>query len=245
MSHIAARGATLCPLDLPTGAVDGYVDATFERFERALAALAPQLAEPRVTDPARARRRLDLLVETLTGIAIGAAVGAVAARLRRGGGAEVRAAVEARLAVIARQRPPAALVAVGDDDGALARAFPRLLWPRLCAAVGVTRTCVRELEDDVRRVAPAQPGAVAQVLAVLAADDASALAFADHLAIGWATFAAVVAGTAPPVVPDDARHARCAATWRAWTRQLAGARAVVAPAMSHGEIVGGAILRVA
>jgi len=234
----------------PIDPVDHYIDATFERFHQALVAATPGLVEPRAADLDRARRRLALLVETIAGLAVGITVGQVATVIRRGFGAEVRAAVEDVVARIARGGPDdlAAAGLVGrshDGDASLARSFPQLLWPRLCGSVGVARARVRRLEATVTAVAPDQRGPFARALAVLAGDDASALAFADHLAAGWAAYAAVLAGIAPPVPSGDASLGRCAATWRAWARRIAGHVEARRPAITRGELGRGAILRIA
>src|SRR5688500_11472940 len=76
----------------PDRAIDVYLSAISERFDRAVADL--DLAEPTARNLDLAGRTIDRLIETLAGLAIGSVVGAVIAGVRRSFGAEVRARVE-------------------------------------------------------------------------------------------------------------------------------------------------------
>ncbi len=255
------------------GAIDRYVAATFDRYRRTLVAQLPTFAEPRVADPTRALARIRLLVETLAGFAIGAAIGAVASAVRRGFGHEVRDGVGRVLGRVMLDAAPLPRVdaapPAGPDDhqprSGLRPAAPpdRLgieltapvpflrdparplldalgaqLHARLCAAVAEARAHVALVHAEITREAPARLRAFADTLELLAADDTSALSFADQLAAGWRCYAASVSDGAPDAAPDPK------GTWQAWTSRLAGR--APAPELTQDQVVAeGFLMRIA
>lgn len=229
-------------------AIDRYVAATFDRYRRTLVAQLSTFAEPRVADPARALARLRFLVETLAGFAIGSAIGAVASAARRGFGDEVRAGVSRVLGRVMLDGAPRTVVTelvdpvpfLRDPARPLLDALGSQLHARLCAAVAEARAHVALVHAEITREAPARLRAFADALDRLAADDTSALAFADSLAAGWQFYAAAVADHAPSV----AGAADAKGTWKAWTSRLAGR--APAPEPTQDQIVAqGFVMRIA
>ncbi len=239
------------------GAIDRYVAATFDRYRRTLVAQLPTFAEPRVADPSRALARIRLLVETLAGFAIGAAIGAVASAVRRGFGHEVRDGVGrvlGRVMLDAAPLPPvdaapparpgleltAPVPFLRDPARPLLDALGSQLHARLCAAVAEARAHVALVHAEITREAPARLRAFADTLELLAADDTSALSFADQLAAGWRCYAASVSDGAP--APDAAPDPK--GTWQAWTSRLAGR--APAPELTQDQVVAeGFLMRIA
>ena len=218
------------PTDLAP-AIDAYVAATYRHYERAMTTLIPAFSEPRFAighRDDRALKRLRFLIETLTGIAIGTAVGHVATAMRRRLGDPLRDAVTVPLTQLARIAAPSAEGGIHPilprarflDDAArpLLNEFGARLHLRLCQSMPACRSHLAAIGDAVDRVAPNQLDSLASVL--LASDDAAALAFGDHLALGWQHYNASIAGS-PVEIPEVIRP-RIRDTWRAWTRRLSG-----------------------
>lgn len=233
MSHLEA------PLSIHDDfeTLEGYVAATSARHERALTATIPTLEEPRVADPDLAFKRLRFLLETLAGLAIGAAVGAAGRVARHGLGDEVRGRVSLLLGRILRDGSPAAPAAelaaparfLPGPDRPLLDALGAGLLARLRRSIPELRTHVAAIHAEVTRTAPARLPDFARALARLTEDDAPALAFSDQLVSGWQHYAAAV--TARPLArPPEARQGGPdQALWRAWTRRLGGCAAPAAP----------------
>jgi hypothetical protein len=209
--------------------IDGYVVATFARYERVLVTLVPTLEEPHVADPDLALGRLRCLVETLAGFAIGAAVGPVARVARRGFGEEVRGRVALLLGRLFRADAPAVPVSevdpphfLRDPDRPLLDALGGRLLARLCRSVPQTRTCVAAIHAEVTRAVPARLLAFADALDRLAADDTPALAFFDQLASGWQHYGVALSDRRFGRPPEVKRAGNEQELWRVWTRRLGG-----------------------
>jgi hypothetical protein len=235
-------------------AIDRYVAATFDRYRRTLVAHLPAFAEPRVADPARALARLRFLVETLAGFAIGSAIGTVATEARRGFGEEVRAGVSRVLGRVMVDDAPRAAVSelmvpapfLRDPSRPLLDELGAQLHARLCAAVTQARAHVALVHAEITREAPARLRAFADALDRLAADDTSAVAFADQLAAGWRSYTAAVQVRAPGEGATQGRAAITGATgtWDAWTSRLAGP--APAPEPTQAQVVAeGFLMRIA
>ncbi len=213
--------------DMPSRAlvspIDRYIDATFTRFQRTLA--ATRLDEPMVDDPLLALRRVGFLVETLTAFAVGHAVGRVGELVRRTSDASVRQALEAQLATVAI-RP-----AYGDRETLidaprgvrpLVAELHHRLHARLWLAAGQAHALLTAIDATVARVAPERLATITTTLAVLSEDEALALAFADQLELGWRFFIAIASGLPDPVVADGPRWRRGRALWAAWAQRARG-----------------------
>jgi hypothetical protein len=175
--------------------VDRYVLATFEMYRRVLGTIVPDLDEPPpVAHPERAFQRLALVVESLTGYAVGATTGRLGAAIRRGFDAGTRRAVANAVAIAARSLPPPPRVApasafvVDADRRPLVDLLGATLHARLCAAVPTARALVAVVHDAITRTSPARLPQLAQTLALLAADDAGAIAFGDRITAAWTEF---------------------------------------------------------
>lgn len=197
--------------------IDRYVEATFTRFQDVLAA-AP-LVEPVTDDPVLALRRLGFLVETLTAFAVGHAVGRVGELVRRGCGARVRETVEAELAALTIPRGNITNVDPRRGRRPLVDELQSRMHARLWLAAGQARGLLQAIDRTVARVAPERMPALTTILAVLAADDLVALAFADQLELGWRYFVALVTGAPDPAIADEPRWSRGKALWAAWARR--------------------------
>jgi len=188
-------------------------------FERNLAAATPGLAVPVTTEPARARRIVALLVETLGGYAFGL----VAGELGRAVSTWFGAGPAGRVRGAARATAPHTHVASTFDDAKLALELvqPRDLAGELVAALPVRLALVgeqlAELVDDATRALPSEP----QALAALTSQLSTALERDDRLAVeiltGWRHACAVIERRAPDVEASP----RARELWRTWS-QLAG-----------------------
>jgi hypothetical protein len=224
---------------------------TFERFEHVLADVVGGLPEPRPPDVDHALKQLALLVESLTGVAVGIAVGQIGAAIRRGFGEAARAAVDRQLAVMSRT----ALVPVGDaasgrfvgdaEQRPLVDELGMRLHVRLRRAVPIAAGLVRQVRTTVARVAPHQLKTLAMTLELACDDDSGAIVFGDHLQLGWRYYGAVTTRVAEPEVADSARWRRVRETWRAWSHRVDPDRADGERAPSHEEIVAnGFVMRI-
>ncbi len=232
--------------------IERYVVATFARFERAVVAQLPALAEPRVADLDLALRRLGFLVETLCGFAVGAAVGAVAREARRGFGEEVRERVGvlvgriveggSRATAASELAPPERLVRAPGRP--LVDAAGGQLLARLRRSMPETRTHVTDIHAEVMRVAPARLPTFVALLERLVGDDAPALAFAEQLVLGWQHYAAMVSERRSVRSPGAGKREGGPGPWRAWTDRIGGRAAPLSPA--QGELVAeGFLLQIA
>jgi hypothetical protein len=236
-------------------AITRYVGATFHSFERALVGTVATLREPRVADPERASRRLGFLVETLSGIALGLAVGQLGQAVRRGLGAAACDAVTEQLARVARGGTRPSGVVIGRLDGVPrflvdAHARPLLdelgghLQARLCGSVEDARALVSSIHGTLLRVAPDRLGAFASLLALLARDDAAAIVFDDHLKAAWDHFCAMVTGKRPAELPEVPRWRSVRATWMAWSRRAANTVPTVTTPTLEQVVEAGYVLRI-
>jgi len=250
MSQVALRRA---PVTTVSEAIQRYVAVTFARFERTLVTVIPTLEEPAPSDPYRAMQRLQLLVETLTGFAIGSTVGWVGTALRRGFGSAVSKVVANELALIAKQgittekasmlaNPPRQFLVDADRSPLLDELGTRV-QVRLCLAIRHTRQLVTALVTAAEKAAPDQRESIAQTIDLLASDDATELAFNDQLTLGWQNLCAVNIGARAPEVPTTARWQRSRDTWRDWSRRARGIQ--VEKVMDHEEVVrAGFVMRI-
>ena len=250
MSQAALRRA---PVASSSDAIQRYVAVTFARFERTLVKVIPTLEEPAPSDPYRAMQRLQLLVETLTGFAIGSTVGWVGTALRRGFGSSVSKAVGNELALIAKQgitsekasvlaNPPRQFLVDADRCPLLDELGTRVQI-RLCLAIRHTRQVVTALVAAAEKAAPDQRDSIAATIDLLASDDATELAFADQLTLGWGNLCAVNGGGRAPEVPVTARWQRSRELWRDWSRRARGIQ--VEKVMDHEEVVrAGFVMRI-
>ncbi|HEU0031379.1 MAG TPA: hypothetical protein VFQ53_12150 [Kofleriaceae bacterium] len=199
------------------GALERFVATSFRQLDRRVRVTLATLVEPRVSDPARALQRLQRLVETLTGLAIGGTLGALATAIRRGFDATTTAAVDRELAAIAHHLAPACLPLAGSTMPFLADADRRPLvdelGQRLHRRLGHASRETTELAT--RLVAAIDTVPLVRCLDRLADDPLPADRFADHLTRGWAALSALVAGTP---WHDDGRP------WQAWMRRARGER---------------------
>ena len=250
MSQAALRRA---PVTSSSEAIQRYVAVTFARFERTLVTVIPTLEEPPPTDPYRAMQRLQLLVETLTGFAIGSTVGWVGTALRRGFGSSVSKVVANEVAIIAKQgitsekasllaNPPRQFLVDADRCPLLDELGTRL-QVRLCLAIRHTRQLVTALVTAAEKAAPDQRDAIASTIDLLAGDDATELAFSDQLTLGWKNLCVINSGGRAPEVPATVRWQRSRDTWREWSRRARGIR--VEKVMDHEEVVrAGYVMRI-
>ena len=218
--------------------VDEYVAVTFQRFEQVLVAQLPNLAEPAVSDPSRAMRQVELLVETLVGFAIGSAFGTVASAVRRSFGTPVRDALDEVTRKVERSPLLSTIPAPGVNadastaprffDRALAEHKPLLdalgsqLQARLCHAAAEARRHVHAIQQLIARVAPDQLGYFVDTMRLLVADDLAALSFGDQLGFGWTHFVAAITHAPAPHVPSSPRWQRTSRLWRAWFAKVSG-----------------------
>jgi hypothetical protein len=217
--------------------IEGYVAATFARYERALVALIPTLEEPRVAEPDLALKLLRFLVETLAGFAIGATVGAVAREARRGFGQEVRGRVGLLLGRIIRDGSPAVTVSelapparfLRNLDRPMLDALGAQLLARLYRSIPEVRTYVSAVHAEITRTAPARLPTFGGVLERLTKDDASALAFSDQVTSGWQHYAAAVSKRRLARTLEARGNRNGEELWRTWTRRLGGPAVPDAP----------------
>ncbi|MEJ7603573.1 MAG: hypothetical protein WKG01_37145 [Kofleriaceae bacterium] len=229
MSQAAVRRA---PVTTTSEAIQRYVAVTFARFERTLVKVIPTLGEPVPTDPYRAMQRLQFLVETLAGFAIGSTIGWVGTTLKRGFGSAITQVVSRELAAIAQQRitierapvlasPPRRFL-VDAAHNPLLNELGTRLQIRLCLSITHTRRIVTALVAAAEKEAPDQRDAIAMTLELLANDDATELAFADQLTLGWRQLCAVNHGERAPEVESTTRWQRSRQTWQDWSRRARG-----------------------
>jgi hypothetical protein len=228
------------PIHVGFEPIEGYVAATFERYERVLMRLIPTLEEPRVSDPDLALKRLGFLVETFAGFAVGAAIRPVARSTRSGFGEEVRGRVALLLGRLRHAELPAVSASALDPprflrdlDRPLLDALGARLLVRLCQSIPQTRACIAAIHAEVARITPAQLPAFADSLVQLATDDAPALAFSDQLASGWRHYGASLSARRPGGPPEAKRAEDEHALWPVWTRRLGGRAAPVVPALEE------------
>jgi len=216
--------------------IERYVAATFTRYERVLVTMIPTLQEPRVVHLNLALARLRFLVETLGGLAVGIAIGAVARSVRRGFGEEVRDRISALLDQIVRGDAPAMAMSefllparfLRDPGRPMLDALGTLLLARLRRLQPETCTHVSSIHAEIMRVVPARLPLFAAVLKLLMADDVSALTFSDQLALGWQHYTAAVSDRPRARLPEaDAKEGE--GPWRAWTTRLGGRVSPIAP----------------
>lgn len=233
--------------------VDQYISATFARFERVLVDQLPALVEPQVSDPARALRLVDALVETLVGFAVGSTFGAVAMAVRRSFGTPVKVALDDTIARLGRGAPLAAVVDTRQAPHFfapdIAARRPLLdtvggqLQSRLCHAAAEARRHVLQLHTAIARVAADQVSYFASALTLLVDDDSAAIAFADHLGFGWAHYVAAIHGGAAPQLASAPRWQRARALWGAWLTRVAGTP-VLAALTQEQVVAAGFVMRI-
>jgi len=208
----------------PNAQIDRYVDAIFSRYQTILREYVATLAQPAVTDVARACHCLERMIETVTAFAVGHAVGRVVEAMRRidrdleAPIAEVLTTVKLP-ALTANLLPPLRFVA----DASLRPLVDDLagrLNERLALAARQARILVRAIATAVG----ARRSELANALHLLAIDPTAAFAFGDQLALGWRFLVAVITDTADPAVPDEPRWQRGSALWSAWSRRIRGIR---------------------
>lgn len=194
-----------------------YVETTYAGFERILVAHGPALTEPAQAQPARARRLLGVLIETLAGVAVGFAVGRVVTSIGRELGAQMRETVARQLDTklwlpTAPRRAPPHLLA---DDGPrlLTADLVAILQPRLCREVAGSQALVAAIRDIVVRLAPDRAAAFDAMLDRLAGDELAAFGFGEHLHVGWQAFCAALTGAS---MVDTIGASQVQATWRTW-----------------------------
>lgn len=205
----------------PASAIDRYLAETFHSLERALVTTLPELVEPRVDDPLRALRRLGLLIETLAGFALGSILGAVRRELPE----SARRAITGQLIALAHPAPPTLTPILDEPVPFLADATSRPLLDalgahvhtRLCRSMRDARTALTSIE---RTLAPLAPDALHAALDRLAGTDHTAVAFADHLALGWQHYAATLGAARDPDLPDEPRWNTTRGLWRAFRRRI-------------------------
>ncbi len=231
MAQPAAHLALLAAVDPITVAVDAYLDATIERYTSTLTAALATLREPSTSRPDRAMRFVGFAVETLAGFARGAALDPLAQLLRRHADAAGRAALAKLLATgIAATSPAASGMPVLVRM--LADAERRPLVDDFGARLHLR--IVHDLADlraIARRLAAAAPGALADQIAALGADDTAALRFGDQLGLGWVTVGAAIDAHAAPRI----EHARSRDLWHGWLRYVRGQRAARAVEWRVGD----------
>ncbi len=205
------------------GACARYTETTFARFERTLVGTVPTFSEPTTTDPARALRRVQMLVETLAGYAIGVTIGQLATSMRRSFGASQAVADELgrivreprTTSIVEHAAPPAFLEDAHRRP--LLDELGRRLLQRLRHDLGETGAIVA----TIARVAPGRRSAIAMTIELLSDDDASALVYADQLTLGWQTLCAVTVGARDPELAGSSRSRD---TWSAWSERARGKR---------------------
>lgn len=230
-------------------AIDRYVAATFAGYQAAVIAVVPSLGEPRVTDPDLAFRTVRKAIETLVGVAVGSTIGTVAAALRRGFGAETRAAVAAELARIAHGDGPLSSIATlgtpprflppGDTRPLVDELGARLV-ARLRHAIAFTRRHIAALLAGCAE----PPSSLATMLDSLATDDSATLGYSDQLTVGWSHVRSRLANTQLPTVPAHPRFARASTTWMAWSSRV---RNLPEPVLSEDAdlVASGYLMRIA
>jgi hypothetical protein len=230
MSHQAP--CALTDLDHLAIAIDHHVTATSTCLARTLAATIDTLGEPRVRDPVLARQRLELLVETLAGVAVGAVVGRVVHVVLRSAGASLDRQLEHRLREALRQFEPSRRAArrasfASAPSGAhrvcANPAAPRLLVDQLVGRLHARLASTRhEHRAALISVAAAVPPSftVAFTSALAQLDDETALAslWSEHLAMGWRYYAFSLTDECDrePELPPELAHGLAHSTWRAW-----------------------------
>lgn len=218
-------------------AVDTYVTTQLARYDRAVAAAS--LAEPVLRAPDLAPRTIDAVLEMLSGLATGSAIGVVLARARRGFGRKVATTIaRAGARAIGTIPPPEPRPLYGLDHEPV-RSFAAELRQRLRRRMMLSARSVHdalaEIAAAVAAAEPAEQHALVRVLHLLADDPVVAEPYAEHVATGWRCVVSIL--EASPW-PDDA-----GAAWDAWGRRLRGERAVMTP--THEEIVArGFVMRI-
>lgn len=198
--------------------IDLYVSSTLLRLDRAVADLT--LSEPTIHEPASAARVLECLLETLAGLAIGSAVGAVIAGVRRTFGVEITTRTDLR--------PPARDVRYLDEPGPL-RSVTGALKLRLRQRIALGARDVAVLTAGIEaQIAAADRRAFARMLSVLAGDELVAERYAHQVRAGWRCAHAAIDGRTVPAVT---------AMWQHWARRFAGERRVVVPQLAPEVIV--------
>jgi len=193
-----------------------YADAQLRMFHRNLeAAAATVLDEPRTTEPARARRIIALLVETLGGFAYGTAAGELVRAVATWFGAESAGRIRAMLPSTARHFAP-------DAELDLRLTPPPLsveLLGLLRARVNVTARDLAALHAATLAVLPAESSRMSDAMFSDLNRDSR---FTDRLEIevrnGWIHACAAIERRRPRAL-EISPHARN--LWSLWSR-LAG-----------------------
>jgi len=233
------------PVPVPVAdEVGDYVRSAFERFERLLLAATSSFTEPRSPrDADRALRHLEALVEMLTGLAVGITVSQVSTALRRSFGEPARTDLAQRLAAILRTPPPVIprVTAHVVGERPLIGELVGRLQPRLCQHAPAAAAMVHALVEELGTV---PPSALAMTLRLLGDDDASALAFAQHVQLGWQHYVAALAG-APVPAPPAGGWRRCGEAWHAWSQRIRSPGGAAPRALTQHEVVAeGFVLRI-
>ncbi len=220
-----------------TWAMTDYTAAIALMFERNIVAAAPELREPTTDEPARARRILALLVETLSGFAYGTVAGQLARGAGRWLGAEYARFVRtAPIPLRPRIRNP-------NHDVWFARALahaPLDLGQELELALETRLALtVRELAELARDLEAPLPDELLPSAATMFSELSRDSGFEDRLAreigVGWEYACAAIERR--PATPLEI-STRARDLWETWSR-LAGmpiAEPVRDPVRSGGYI---------
>lgn len=203
----------------PDRAIDLYLAAIFERFDRAVANL--YVAEPSARDLDLAGRTIDRLIETLAGLAIGSVVGAVIAGVRRSFGADVRARVERAAARTIGSIGSPAIPPLHGLDAAPVRSLAIEVVERLRRRNALVVRDARVLVVAIAGVIDAdERRAFDRMLGVIADDATIAERYAARVTAGWEAATAII----------EARVVEASASlWGQWAARLAARKTVSAP----------------
>jgi hypothetical protein len=214
-----------------------YPAAIARMFERNLEAVAATLPEPQTTTPARARRIVELLVETLAGYAYGTVVGQLSRAVSSWFGAEhslfVRSApVPKRQRVRNENHDVRIARALAHAPLDLGHEFKVALETRL----GITARDVADLALGVEAILPTdQQRMAAAMFSELNKDSVFEDRLAIEIATGW-EYASAAIERRPYAVLEISPRAR--ELWQTWSRMVGAPApdAVRDPVQSGGYI---------
>jgi hypothetical protein len=208
-----------------------YASASCAQLDRLIARAA--LAEPIARDVDGAARALAPLIETLTGLAIGRAIGAVMQGVRRSFDGATAARAEAAMHSAASTLEPARAPALFALDDAPCRTFAGELRLRLRRRLALAP---RDVLAGITAMADAltadELAPFARLIGLLADDPLLGDRFAPQLARAWRCFAAVAEGTA---------HAPTDALWARWLRDVRG-EVAPAPAPTPAQLAAAGVV---
>jgi hypothetical protein len=217
MTRIAALASRTISPAVIDATIDRYAVACCARIDRLVAQAA--LPEPVAKDVDRAVKAIKPLIETLMGLAIGRAIGAVMQGVRRTFEPAVSARVETALGTALRTIGPPERAQLFALDSSPCRTLGGEVKQRLRRRIALAAKDVCKVLTALgRELEPHEQAAFVRMLGLLVEDPMLGDRLAPQIEIGWRCYVAVVEGATGE--PGDGM-------WARWLRKVRGEQETV------------------